>query len=376
MKIIIFCLFIALSGVAHADLLGLSNPAELAGKQGISFYTDGHYFAGDDYIAVNQFSGNWGGSFTPQNGMNLALLNVRVEAGASYDSWRVAALYRQEVLIESNRDITEMVYYNKQHLGVPAGQSFNINLQVEGFAADGVRLDKGFVLPQFNGMALSAGAGISLLRGNSVRIGQAHGSAASTISGYTYNAMVEESYSKATYPFIRDATPIGQGYALDFGAKAVWANGTHLDFVANDLLGEMRWDNMPYTTETANSATLARDPSGNIYYNPTVNGWNDLNRRTITQKLDPKLHAQLTYPVSNFDFSAGTDWTKGYWFPQAGVSYRLNEQWKTTLDYDVRFNSVGLGIEHKWLYLNMRSESVSLSNSKAFGLAGGVKVAF
>ncbi len=187
---------------------------------------------------------------------------------------------------------------------------------------------------------------------------------------------MEDSYSKTTYPFIRDATPIGHGYALDAGAKAVWANGSRLDLAVNDLLGEMRWDNMPHTIETANSATLVRDPSGYIYYNPTVTGMNDLNRRTITQQLNPKLHAQYSYPLEKFDLSAGTDWTKGYWFPQAGVTYRLNESWKTTLDYDVRFSTVGLGIEHKWFYLNLRSESVSLGNSKAYGLAGGMKVLF
>ena len=362
--------------VAHADLLGTSNPADMAGKKGTSIYADGHYFAGDDYVAVNQFSDNWNGSYTPRNGTNLAMLNARVEAGATYDSWRLAALYRQEVLIESNRGITDMVYYNKQHLSVPVGQSFGINLHVEGFDAEGMRLDKGFVLPRTNGMDLSAGVGFSFLSGRTVRIGQANGNAASTITGYTYNATVEEDYSKLTYPFIRDATPIGRGYAVDVGGKAVWANGARLDLAANDLLGEIHWDNMPYSTETANSATLARDPSGNIYYNPTINGFNDLNRRTIFQKLDPKLHAQYTYPISSFDISAGTDWTKGYWFPQAGVTYHLNEKWKATLDYDTRFNTVGLGIKHPWFYLYLRSESASLSASKAYGLAGGVNIAF
>ena len=374
MKKITFCVLVFLSGEAHADLLGISNPADMAGKQGISIYTDGHYFAGDDYVAVNQFSDNWNGSFTPRNGMNLAVLSARVETGASYDSWRVAALYRQEILIASNRDITDMMYYNKQHLSVPNGQSFNINLQVEGFDADGVRLDKGFILPQINGIALSAGAGISLLSGHSVRIGQVNGTAASTITGYAYNATVEENYWKASYPNLSNATPIGQGYALDMGAKAVFPNGARLDLAANDLLGQMRWDNIPYINDTANSATLTRDSSGYISYNPTVSGID--YRRTLTQKLDTKLHAQLTYPVSNFDLSAGTDWTKGFWLPQVGATYRLNANWKATLDYDTRFSSVGLGIEHKWFYLNLRSESVSLGNSKAYGLAGGARVTF
>ena len=362
--------------MANADLLNLSNPAEMAGKQNTSVYADAHFFAGNDYVALSQYSGNWSGSYTPRNGTNLAMLNARAEAGATYNSWRIAALYRKDALIESSRGITDIVYYNKQHLSVPAGQTFGINLRLEGFEADGIRLDKGFMLPSLNGIALTAGAGVSLLRGRSVRIGRADGSASSTITGYTYNATVEDSNSKGTYPFIRNATPIGQGYALNVGAKAAWENGSALELTANDLLGEMRWDNMPHTIQTANSATLARDPFGNIYYNPTLTGQNDINRRSITQKLAPKLHTQFSYALTNFDVSAGTDWMKGYWFPQAGASYRLNEKWKTTFDYDVRFQTFGLGIEHQWFYLNLRSGSLSLSDTKAFGFSGGVNVQF
>ena len=375
MEKIIFCLLIVLSGAAHAGLLGLSNPADMAGGNGISAYAGGHYFAGNDYVAVSEYSGNWNGAYTPRNGKNLALLNARVESGASYDTWRLAALYRKEILIESNRDITDIVYYNKQHVSVPAGQSFGINLRVAGFEADGIRLDKGFVLSQIYAMTVSVGAGISLLRGRSVRIGRADGTASSTLTGYTYNVTLEDSHSKATYPFIRNATPIGQGYALDAGAKFAWSNGSRLELAANDLLGEMRWENMPHTIQTANSATLARDASGYIYYNPTVSGVNDLNRRALTQKLAPKFHAQFTYPVSNFGISAGTEWIKGYWFPQAGVAYRLNENWMTMLDYDVRFNTLGLGIKHQWFHLNLRTET-SLENTRAYGLDGGVNVLF
>jgi hypothetical protein len=376
MKIISLTFLLLFSFPVQADFLGISNPADIAGQQGASVFSAGHYFAGSDYIAVNQFSNDWNGAYSPRNGANLAILNARIEAGTIYNSWRLVTLYRKEIIIESGRDITNIVYYNKQHLSVPAGQSFNIDLRVEGFDADGIRLDKGFVLPRINEVALSAGAGISLLRGKSARIGRVDGTASSTLAGYVYDATIEDSNSKASYPFIRDATPSGQGYALDVGLKAAWPNGSLLEVAANDLLGEMRWDNMPYTIETANSATLARDPSGYIYYNPTVTGWNDLNRRSFTHKLNPKVNAQFTYPLGTWEASAGTDWMKGYWFPQLGMTYQLNETWQTSLDYDVRFNSLGLGIKHKLFYLNLRSESASLGTARAYGLAGGVKVSF
>lgn len=371
-----FYLLALISGPAHAGLLGLSNPADMTDRQGIHAFLHGHYFIGSDYIAVKEFSENWNGEYTPRSSRNLALLNGRAEAGASWNTWRIAALYRKEVFIESSRGITDMVYYNKQHISVPAGQSFGINLRVEGFDADGIRLDKGFALTSSNNMAVSAGIGLSLLHGKSVRIGRADGTAASTVTGYTYNATVEDSYSKATYPFIRNATPIGHGYAVDAGIKLAWTDGSLLELSANDLIGEMRWDNMPHTIMTANSDTLARDASGYIYFNPTVSGVNDLNRRTINQKLAPKLSGKFTYPVSAFDISAGTDWMKGYLFPEASVAYHLNANWKSAFSYDFRFKTVGLGIEHKWLYLHVRSESASLAKTKAYGVDGGVKASF
>jgi hypothetical protein len=380
MQKISFWLLILSPFAARADgLLGTSNPADMAGGHGVSAYVGGHYFVGDDYMAVAQFSGNWNGSYTPKNGMNLAMLNGRLEAGATYDSWRVAALYRKELLIESNRDTTDAVYYNKRGIAVSPGRTFNLNLGVEGFAADGVRLDKGFVLPAGGGKTLSLGAGVSLLRGISVRIGTVVGTAASTPTGYSYDAtLADNNNSRPTYlpynPFLGNAAPAGLGYALDAGAKLEWADGARLELAANDLAGLMRWDNITYLNATANSSTLVISPSGWIYNNPPVAGVE--YKRTFTEPLPTKLHTQYTRPLANLDVFAGTDWERGYWFPQAGITYHLNPDWKMTLAYDVRFGTLDLGIAHKWGYLDLRSNNVSLGQAQAYGLAGGINIPF
>ena len=373
-----FLLCLSLSRAASADgsLLGVSNPADLAGRQGWGAYAAAHYFEANDYIAVREFSHDWGGDYSPRSGKNTAMQIIRGEAGASLESWRLATLYRKEILLESNRDTTDMAYFNKTRLRVPAGQTFGVDLRIQGFEADGIRLDKGFVLPSTTDMTVSVGVGASLLRGKRVRIGRADGTASSTVSGYAYNVALEDSNSKATYPFIRDAAPIGQGYAFDLGTRIAWANGARLELAANDLAGKIRWENMPHTLLNANSNTIARDASGFITFNPAISGVNDVNRRSIEQKLDPKLHAQAVYPIGKFDVFAGTDWTKGYWFPQAGVAYRFDANWKTMLDYDARFKTLGWRIAHKWFYLSLRSESATLDKAKAYGAAAGLNVSF
>lgn len=371
-----FCIFLLLSGVAQADLLGLSNPADMAGKQGWGVHASAHYLTGTDFTAAKNFNGNWDGPYSPRNDNNLAMLIARIETGVTYDSWRISGIYRKETLIETNRDTTDIVYYNKQHLAVPAGRTFITNARIEGFEARGMRLDKGFGLTGNEDGGLSLGVGISLLQGTRVRIAKADGIAASTVAGYTYNATLEDSNDRATYPFIRNATPDGNGYALDVGAKIFWAIGACLDLAVNDLFGKMTWRNMPHTIETANSQTLARDAAGYIYYNPTVSGTNDLNRRTIEQRLTPKAQTRFTYPVSDFDLFAGTGWIKGYWFPELGASYRINNDWKTSLDYDTRFNSVGFGIQHKLGRLSARSTSANLGSAKAYGFNAEIRIPF
>ncbi len=375
-KCIGFIISVIFSTSAYADLLDLSNPADMAGQLGWGIYSAAHYLMATDFIAAKQFSGNWNGTYSPRTGANLAIRSARVEAGITYDRWRLAGIYRNEQIIAASRDMVDMVYYNKQHLPVAAGQTFNANLSAEGFVAKGLRLDKGFKLAMNDNVDLSLGAGISLLQGTRVRIANADGSATSTTTGYTYNATLNDSNSRATYPFISPSTPDGNGYALDLGAKIIWAEGAHLDFTVNDLLAQMTWRNIPNTAETANSATLARDAAGYIYYNPILSGINDINRRTIVQKLPTKANTQFTYPAGNFDLFAGTGWIMGYWLPQFGTSYRINDNWKTSLDYDTRFRTIGLGIEHKYARLSARSSSTTFGNAQAYGFNAELKLPF
>lgn len=375
MKKTTICILLLFSCQANADLLGLSNPAEMAGKKGFAFHAATHYLTGADFTAAQELNGDWGGIYSPRNN-NLAILIAKVEAGVTYDSWRLSGIYRKDLLIEANRDMTDLIYYNRQRLVAPAGKTFIADLRIEGFEARGLRIDKGHALVMNDDVDLLLGAGISLLQGTRVRIANADGIITSTATGYSYNATLNDSNSRATYQFIRPASPEGRGYALNLGAKIIWAKGAHLDFTVNDLLAQMTWRNMPNTIETANSAIIARDAAGYTYYNPTISGKNDINRRTIVQRLTPRAHSRLTYPAADFDLFAGTGWMKGYWFPEAGVSWRINDNCKAVLDIETRFKTVGLGIAHKLGRLNARSSSITPSNAQAYGFNAEIYLPF
>ncbi len=367
-----FYLLILLANVSHADLLGLSNPADMANKQGLGVYLSVNYLIATDYTAAKHFNGNWSGYYSPRNGSNLAMGAVRVELGATYDSWRLASIYRLEEFIKASRDSVDMIYYNKQHLTMPAGRTLNVNLQGYGFEVKGLRLDKGFGMTINEDVELSLGVGISLLQGTRARFSNVAGTTISTPTGYTYNAVLSDSNSRATYPFIVPGSPEGMGYAFDVGAKIAWAQGARFDLTINDLFSQITWRNMPNTLESANSATLARDPSGYIYYNPVLSGINAINRQAFTQKLGAKGHGRFTYPVSNFEVFVGTNWIMGYWLPELGTGYRINEHWKAAINYDTRFKTIGLGIQNKYGRFSVRSSNAPQN----YGLNGEIHFPF
>lgn len=68
-----FLLFILLSGPVRAELLGLSNPADMAGQRGWGVHSAAHYLMATDYTAAKGYNGNWNGAYMPRNGTNLAL---------------------------------------------------------------------------------------------------------------------------------------------------------------------------------------------------------------------------------------------------------------------------------------------------------------
>ena len=362
--------------IACADLLGMSNPAEIADWKGARPYVGGGIFAASDDVAAMQFSRNWNGPFTPKTGGNLSIAEGRIETGFAWDSWRFSTLLREEAIVDTNADTAAIYRDNKQHLSVPQGRSFLVKLGMEGFEAKGLRLDKGFLVELGNGTSLRIGGGFSLLDGMRVRIAGANGTAASTSTGYAYNVTLQDQNSRGSYPFISSAIPSGRGYSTDVGAILSLPGGGRVDFAANDLVARMHWYNMPYTFETANSNTVTRDASGYISYNAVLNGYNDLRRRTVVQKIPPKYHLDYLAHFRGFDLSAGADRVWGYWLPQAGMSLRLYGNWRLDLDRDFRFGSNGVAVSSRYVHFGIRSGSLDMNQSRALGLSAGLSFPF
>ncbi len=58
------------------------------------------------------------------------------------------------------------------------------------------------------------------------------------------------------------------------------------------------------------------------------------------------------------------------------ATYRLNPQWRLHADYDLRFQTVGIAIQHKWLNFGMRVDSTNMDIAKAYGVTAGINIPF
>lgn len=367
---------VALQPAWGVGLLAVVNPAERGRSDTERAVTaSARYFAASDYTSMRHFSDDWPGPYTPRNGKNLALAFARADVSARYASWSAGYFYRQDILLESNKDLTDIVYANKTRMPVPAGRSYDIHLAMDGFEAQGIRLDKAFTWKAEKAWELTFGVGASLMKGQRTRIGQARGSALSTASGYAFNVNLTDADSRKTFFFMAPGDVTGAGHALDLGLRLQWQDGKRLDLAINDLAGEIRWKNLPQSARTANSATTTRDAQGYIVFNPTVSGRNA--RVDVTQRLDPKGSIEFHAPLADgLSANLGAQWTKDNLFPRLGLAYAAVHGIVVVADYDTRFKTFGLGAAWKEAYLAARTQSLNFDQSRAYGVEAGVVLKF
>lgn len=353
-------------------LLALTNPAVNARAAGNWDVTvSSQYFEATDYTSLRYLSSDWRGPYTPREGKNLALSFARVDVSARQASWSVGYFYRQDVLLESNRDMTDIVHANKTGTPVPLGRTYNFNLDMNGFQAQGMRLDKAFFWKSGDAMEANFGIGASLMKGMRTRMGQVQGTALSTATGYTYNASLTDADSNRTYPYMPPGETSSYGYALDLGWHLQWQDGKRLDLAINDLLGAIRWKNLPQETMVANSATASYDAQGYIVFNASLSGQN--SKLAITQKLDTKGSVQFHLPLPDgLSANLGTEWIKNNIFPRLGLELSATHGIVTMTDYDVRFGTFGLGASWRGAYLSARTQSMNFSQSRGYGIEAGL----
>jgi len=376
-------LCLALTSLGHAEgLLAIDNPAKI--DQVTKVYAVVDAFEANDQVAMREYGASWQGNYTPRSGTNIGLLAARAEAGVQWNGYRFGALYRAEALVEANRDTADVVQQYSTQSGYNIGRTYALDYRIKGFEANGARVSKSMAFVTGSPWQVQVGAGLSYLRGTRLKIETVTGQIV-TLNTKDFGAAAGRNMTDSTLnvsdlaqfnaPAGRMAAPSGSGYALDFGVVARHPDsGITLELAVADLLGRIEWTDVPNNVTAYNNATKYYDANGYAQFNALTTRTS--NYQTISQQLDPKIRLAVSYPVGHFQLQGAADYTQGYWFPQLAVTYPFSPRWLLKADVDLRFQTVGLMLQHPWLYVGFRTDALDAGAAKAYGLTAGVHFSF
>lgn len=376
-----FLLTVLLTNTGHAEgLLAIDNPAK--NGQALQGYAGVEAFQGNDQVAMRQYGNSWQGAYSPRADTNLGILFARAEVGLQWQGYRLGVLQRGEALVEANRDTSDLVQQYQNTAGYDNNRSYQLDYHIRGFEADGLKISKSFQAAMDGQWQLDAGLGLSYLHGKRLKLETVTGQVVA-LNAKDFNASATQSDTNTgldvsnpgefNAPFGRRVGFSGQGYAVDAGIVVRHqTSGVRAEMAVADLFGRMDWKDVPNNVADYATATKYYDADGYAHFDPTATRTSSY--RDVRQTLDPKLCLAVVYPWSHFELEGSTSYTRGYWFPQAGVGWQFHPDWAIQTDYDFRFSTIGVALTHQWIQLALRTDNTNLDAAKAYGLNARINI--
>jgi hypothetical protein len=365
---------LSISGYAD-DFFTPTNPATV--DQARAIYASAQRFHSDDIAPVTQENGNWSAGYRPRAGANVTLDFINFEAGIQSEGYRVGFIYRSDLYISESHDMADFVRANRQQLNFDPGRTYSLDYHANGFTADGVRITKSFSNSFGAGWEFQWGGAASLLQGRSLAIQDVTGNSLSVTGGrgnnvtggynYNFNGTGDLGTMTNQIGALPGAPNPGNsstsvGYSLDIGIGVAREDGLRFDWVVSDALGRMRWNNSSVLTGKVIF------PAG-YFINPPI-------QVNVTETLPVKNSLSVYVPTRIADVLMSDTVYHGINMPRIGLSKHFNSDWAASIDYESRFQTVGVGASYRWLYVNFRTDTLQLNRAHALAGSIGAKVDF
>ncbi len=298
-------------------------------------------FVGNRILPLADLFGDWEGSARISS-KNLAHLRSETAATARQGMWELSAGLRTELTMEANRDAVEIIRLLRGKQDLPTDAVFETALSGNGFAAEQVRLARGWTSDSFPG--LSAGAAIAFLHGELVQKGRVGGPL--TVTGrraYDYDLDLDYAYDQ-NYLYDREAGRgdlSGYGHAFDFGLG--YRRGAARLFArVEDFASAIRWSNVPATQARAANGRRYFDESGYVHYDPIISGFE--GDRSMTQGIAAKYSAGGSYDAGMIRIDVAADRMRNVTFPRIAVEtpFPGRDDDRLSAGYDIYFQSASI----------------------------------
>ena len=351
----------ASGAAAFGQVLQVINPSEAAQINAplwfaTAYSLDANSFAstkGVDYLLGDQvYLADI--QYAPRSGKNFAIREANYTLGYQIPGWRLSVFQKQSLWLDIEEKTLDLLYVNMANRNLDPALALSIDAQFVGYQTRGINLEKAFVFPVLGDQTLTLGVGANFFVGTDLRMTRAQGVAQQTATGFLYSVNTNDSFSDATYPYIRQATVSADGYSLDWGLRyRLNANHT-LALAVNDDFSSVTWRNMPNSQLSVSNKKASKDVYG--FTQPSLTGMNDVNRRTITQALEPKYQVSWIYQADQSSWSAYGQWTHQQMM--AGINYgwcSTGAHW-LELGWEQTFKALSLAYKGPYFKLKFQTQ--------------------
>ena len=358
-----------------AQVLPASDPAVLAGQRGSSVFVNFGVGLGNDALTLREFRHIQDVDFVPKASpesartrSNFTFLIAEAGSGFRWEDWEFSILRRRDAYMTSSQDATYLAYLDKLAVALPQGAQLQMQLNLLGHEFQGLRLAKGMELIRAGDLKISGGGALTVLQGTRYRNISGSGTASSTLIGYQYSGSLTDTYSNASYPYLRDGTPLGQGYTTDVAIHVQHPQWGKIKLLANDWRSSVAWKNLPHTELNADSQTMTRDQFGYVVYNAILTGVNDINRRNEVEHLPTRLTAEWAIPWRGQTFKYGTQRVWGTAIPYAGIEKQWGDYLLLGLSHDFRWKGWRLDFSYPRVKFGLIWDKVPITEARSIGM--------
>jgi hypothetical protein len=327
-------------------------------------------FEASDATPVRALSGDWS-RYHPREGSNLAVQSARLELTASRASWEVGAALRSDIIIDGARGAFDIVHAYKQKLTPTSGSSFDLDATEQGVIWAGLRGARTWVLKPGADHGVQLTTAVTLLSVRRIQLASVAGTAQySSASGFDFKAQTTQQDSHVQFGGYGKPGSVGNGYTTDIGLLWQPSPRSFVNISISDAWSHLRVKQVATEQLSASSSTRLLDSNGYLDYQPLLNGQDSAQDVSLRLKRKSSISAGIRMNLTATTSAvAGARWEHiaGLSMPSVWAAMPLTGGMALQLDADTRFKSFGVGLTGRYGTLMLRSQSTSVSASRALG---------
>lgn len=325
-----------------------------------------------DAVPIKAFEDDLKGISEPVPG-NVALTFNKIEFGAAYRGFELAYFMREDYVFDFSADTMDIIYRDKNRVRFPDNKIYDVYLKAQHIKTEGWRIGYNLPLLEHSNVRLS----LNYFDAEDLLYGSLEGQLTVTDGNINGGDLAVLYHYHEDYLLRRRniQTASGTGYSINVEADIRLGNGWQLNIDLYDLLGQIYWDDAPYTQADVAPTSTYYDSNGYARRDPMMTGIQSY--KNYTQNLP--VHYQLSLAKEIYGPWAIVYTREKYDrtdFDRAFLRYRMGGDWHLLAGYDFTMEATWIALQAKALSLQVATDDWSLVDSNALVLRLGWHWAF